>query len=663
MRAVIGLASLQGAPRQGCLRFGVPLGGAIEPARLVAANRAIGNADDAVGIEVFGAIALVLDAPRADPVEVAVDGQRVWLQPGEALDVPGDQPVRYVALPGGVEPLPGFGTLPGDQLRVGDTVRARRSAASRATAPDSLRATSLGVRRGPDAVPSVFWSLLLGMRWRVYDSNRVGTRLIPDDVDLGRAWIAPDLDRAWKAVGAPCSRPLLPGFIELPPNGLPMVMGPDCPVTGGYPVIGMLEGGLGARRDGDVFAFTPVGPAPTPLNIDLGELPDEDPALYALADIANIACGGHAGDEDSIRLAVAAVHGAGGRVAAHPSYPDREHFGRLAMAMSAEAIEATVREQCGRLSRFWLGEKRCAFAVKPHGALYHAALADPAVADAVRKGARAALMDEGGDEPVFIGLPGGWTEGFADRGVQADGRLIPRGQPGALLTDVDEVIARVRALAGTVDTVCLHGDTPGAAKLARVAKETLLELAGDWHFRRVRMPDGMDRGAWIEAVAAMPDVEDVAMGDDRALVVFRDGPVELPAFTLACASRSGRIVNLPVRYDGADLDDVAEATGMTVDDVIARHLAGDYIVANLGFLPGFAYLDGLDERLCLPRRASPRPSVPAGSVAIAEGRCGVYPSASPGGWHLLGTSSIPLFDRVQGPVLRVGDRVRFVRVA
>lgn len=112
-------------------------------------------------------------------------------------------------------------------------------------------------------------------------------------------------------------------------------------------------------------------------------------------------------------------------------------------------------------------------------------------------------------------------------------------------------------------------------------------------------------------------------------------------------------------YDGPDLDDVARATGLSVAAVIAAHTGGAYTVALMGFAPGFAYLDGLDPRLELPRRATPRPRVAAGSLAIASTQTAVYPFAGPGGWHLIGrVVDTRMFDE-RGPLLALGDRVRF----
>lgn len=124
------------------------------------------------------------------------------------------------------------------------------------------------------------------------------------------------------------------------------------------------------------------------------------------------------------------------------------------------------------------------------------------------------------------------------------------------------------------------------------------------------------------------------------------------------------LVELPIVYDGDDIDDVARMVGCSPSEVIALHRGAMYRVAFCGFAPGFAYLVGLPRLLHVTRRASPRSRVPAGSVAIAAGYCGVYPRSSPGGWHLLGRTGAPLWslDRDCPSLLTPGARVRFVEV-
>ena len=123
-------------------------------------------------------------------------------------------------------------------------------------------------------------------------------------------------------------------------------------------------------------------------------------------------------------------------------------------------------------------------------------------------------------------------------------------------------------------------------------------------------------------------------------------------------------ISIPVVYDGPDLEDVARRTDLSVEEVIRRHEAAEYVVAFCGFAPGFGYLTGLDPALRLPRRSIPRTRVPVGSVAISDRFTCVYPHVSPGGWHLLGRTSMVMWDTYRQPpaLLTPGTRVRFERV-
>ncbi|MGW0149287.1 5-oxoprolinase subunit B family protein [Streptomyces sp. NPDC003333] len=124
------------------------------------------------------------------------------------------------------------------------------------------------------------------------------------------------------------------------------------------------------------------------------------------------------------------------------------------------------------------------------------------------------------------------------------------------------------------------------------------------------------------------------------------------------------VVQLPVRYDGPDLADVAAHWGVSPDDVARIHAGTEFSVAFCGFAPGFGYLTGLPERYDVPRRATPRTAVPAGAVALAGPYTGVYPRSSPGGWQLIGTTDAVLWDhtRVPAALLAPGTRVRFAPV-
>lgn len=122
-----------------------------------------------------------------------------------------------------------------------------------------------------------------------------------------------------------------------------------------------------------------------------------------------------------------------------------------------------------------------------------------------------------------------------------------------------------------------------------------------------------------------------------------------------------REIHIPVHYDGPDIGDVAAIHGLSSSQVAELHSAALYTVDFLGFVPGFAYLSGLDPRLATPRLPAPRTSVPAGSVGIAGSQTGVYPFATPGGWRLIGRTDAKMFDtsRAGLSLLRIGDQVRF----
>jgi UPF0271 protein len=221
------------------------------------------------------------------------------------------------------------------------------------------------------------------------------------------------------------------------------------------------------------------------LNCDMGELPDaaHEAALMEYITSANVACGGHAGDEATMERTIRLALDRGVRIGAHPGYPDRENFGRLEMPLSQLEIEQTVREQIERLEAV---AKHCGATIghiKAHGALYNVAARDEPVARAI--GAAAARWNP---RAVLFGLAGSralevWrgmglkvvAEGFADRRYEADGSLRSRRLPGALITDPAEAAAQAVQLAsqGWTQTICVHGDTPGAVAILKACREAL----------------------------------------------------------------------------------------------------------------------------------------------------------------------------------------------
>jgi KipI family sensor histidine kinase inhibitor len=155
----------------------------------------------------------------------------------------------------------------------------------------------------------------------------------------------------------------------------------------------------------------------------------------------------------------------------------------------------------------------------------------------------------------------------------------------------------------------------------------------------------------------------VVVADEARVPALRQALATLPAADLGEMAASGQVIEIPVRYDGPDLADVSELTGLSMEEIIDAHTGTDWRVAFGGFAPGFAYLTGLPPELHVPRRATPRTRVPAGSVGLAGPFAGAYPQASPGGWQLVGRTDAVLFDVDRNPpaLLAPGARVRFRR--
>jgi UPF0271 protein len=254
------------------------------------------------------------------------------------------------------------------------------------------------------------------------------------------------------------------------------------------------------------------------LNADLGEGMGQDDALLEVVTSANVATGAHAGGGALLAATVAGAVRRGVAVGAHPAYPDRAGFGRRSLLAELHADPAARRDWTDQLLGQVVLVAEAAAAqgavlahVKPHGALYHDASADPLAAGLVAAAVRA-VADRTGHPIAVVTQPGALlaaaaadaglpvlVEGFADRGYRPDGALVPRGEAGALLADVPAMVAQglalaqgsVRATDGSVvrvglDTLCVHGDTPQALAAAR-ALRAALEAAG-WQVRAPRGP-------------------------------------------------------------------------------------------------------------------------------------------------------------------------------
>jgi len=220
------------------------------------------------------------------------------------------------------------------------------------------------------------------------------------------------------------------------------------------------------------------------LNADLGEGAGEDP-LYTLITSANIACGGHAGDAETMREAVSLAARHGVAIGAHPSYPDREGFGRVSLTLAPSDLSGAIAAQLAALVEVAEALGARVTHVKPHGALYGDAAVRRDVALALAEGVASVS-----NALILVGLAGSpalgvWrergfcvaAEGFADRAYAANGMLVPRSSAGALITDPTAAAAQAIRLAGEggCATICVHADTEGAAAIAAEVRRGLEE--------------------------------------------------------------------------------------------------------------------------------------------------------------------------------------------
>jgi UPF0271 protein len=217
------------------------------------------------------------------------------------------------------------------------------------------------------------------------------------------------------------------------------------------------------------------------LNADLGEGDPYDAELLGIVTSCNVACGGHAGDAETMRATVRSAVNNRVSIGAHPSYPDREGFGRRSGYLTGEELFEALTDQISTLNTVAREIGATLAHVKPHGALYNDAVNDRELADIIARAISATVPGA-----AFVGLPNSELqnaaaghglffvgEGFIDRAYQEDGQLVPRSEPGAVHKSLDLVLPQAVSLVGKVDTLCIHGDTPGAAEAAAAVRQEL----------------------------------------------------------------------------------------------------------------------------------------------------------------------------------------------
>lgn len=457
------------------------------------------------------------------------------------------------------------------------------------------------------------------------------------------------------------------------------------------------------------------------LNCDLGEGKGPDRALMPWITSANIACGAHAGDRETMRAVVREALRCGVAIGAHPGYDDPAHFGRRELMLEPDALKTLIRTQILALKEIVEEEGGHLHHVKLHGALYNQAAREPRMARLFME-----VVREIDPQLHVFGMPSTAmhhqaieaglhfvSEGFADRAYAGPGRLAPRSMAGAVIHETQRVVDRavsmvstsmIRTLEGMdvpnrVQTLCVHGDTAGALGLLSALHDAFKKegisilphkaevrflLQGE-QILLVRFGEQAHETMTRRVERLRQLLEDVPVPGVREMIPSQ---IELAVFydpqligTIALVSRlaslvgdigegmarQGGIVEIPVCYDpsfGPDLALLEERLGRPVEEIIERHTASEGRVTMMGFKPGFAYISGLDPLIDQPRLKTPRTRIPAGSVAIANGLTGIYPVEGPGGWLLIGRTPLTVFDpeREAPFLLSPGDAVRFHRI-
>lgn len=534
-------SSVQDLGRPGWAHLGVPSSGAADPISLRVGNRLVGNPDSAAAIEVplrsclmsfTHAATIAITGAVEQGVLTLASGQRQDAPAWRRLDVPARSTLRidiaapgaraYLCVAGGIDlpvvlgsrsaclstPLDALAAGPlraGSKLPIGSVSLAGPCRTLDAHAIHSLREhlarRTLRVITHPD-VAAIGDLDKLSLRVSS-QSNRMGVRL---ETPVPSAAVGSNM----------ITQPTACGAIQVPGDARPIILGVDRPTTGGYPVIATVVFAdlplLGQLRPGDIVRFQVIGvpealmlhreqqqwlntlcpprpelPRTIDLNCDLGEgMPMEhDEALMRLVTSVNIACGGHAGDDATMQRSVLAAMKHGCRVGAHPSFPDRANFGRAMLSMPIEDLERSLVEQITALMRIARGAGARVEYVKPHGALYNAAMIDPDLADCLARAVRAC-------DPTLplVGLAGAaalsrWnaaglaviSEAFADRRYEPDGTLRDRRHPDAVISDPGQAAAQALSIASRNSTgaqsICVHSDSPHAEAFLRAIRERL----------------------------------------------------------------------------------------------------------------------------------------------------------------------------------------------
>lgn len=418
----------------------------------------------------------------------------------------------------------------------------------------------------------------------------------------------------------------------------------------------------------------------------------------------SIACGGHAGDPESMRKTIRLAKKHKVKIGVHPSYPDRTSFGRQTLNISHQELERSLREQLDVFFKISKQEEAAVDHLKLHGALYNDAAKDVVLAQLV--------LDILADYPtlkLYAPFASCWSklasgnseivwEGFIDRRYGVDLGLWDRSQKDAVIEEPEAAVQQLKEmLQGNVTvnqetikldatTFCIHGDNPNVLEILRAIQQKLYPQIRSFGNKTILLEwwDAISEELQLQILKAQKFIEEnyaefieETVPAYQSLAVYLSSEAEqqklieklsnVSIHTLDSVNRTSDTWVVPVCYDeGFSIDLAAMCMAKNIDPeaLITLHTSRSYPIHFMGFLPGFIYLGELDEGLHHPRKNDPELLVPKGSVAIGGAQTGIYPQQSPGGWHIIGATPANLFDtNIEKPApWKAGDRIRFQRI-
>ena len=457
------------------------------------------------------------------------------------------------------------------------------------------------------------------------------------------------------------------------------------------------------------------------INCDVGEGVGNEEILMPYINACNIACGGHAGDVKTMHEVVALAKRYQVEIGAHPSYPDRENFGRTSMDMMEDEFIKIIQKQITNLEEIVALHDAKIAHIKPHGALYN----DVAKSEKKAQLFLDSIVKYKGKYKLYIpynsvieklALKQNFEviyEVFADRNYNDDLTLVSRKKEHAVLTKIEEVIPhvsllkneqKVKTISGTKvliksDTFCVHSDTLNAMQIIQKLhtyfnSESLQSLDNFPTYKRYG-----EAGLLLTWEAKMTQkvlynvleyqqnilnfnikvILDVIQSNNSLLILYDNKKVNIKTLQHLLERlfllESDKIQTstrccweVPVCYDktfGIDLEEIASNKKLSVSEIVELHTAPKYQVFSTGFLPGFFYLGGLDKRLHIDRKSTPRLEVKKGAVGIGGMQTGIYPKTSPGGWQILGNSPLNFFEvsKEKPCFAKAGDFIKFVSIS